>query len=49
MNAKELAVKYYPTFWDMDRIKKLLEAGKLTTDEYKEITGVDYTIKMKEG
>ena len=43
MNAKELAVKYYPTFWDADRIKKLVEAGKLTGEEYKEITGNDYT------
>lgn len=42
MNAKDLAIKYYPTFWDMNRLKKLVEAGKLTTSEYKEITGEVY-------
>lgn len=43
MNAKELAIKYYPLYWDNDRIKKLVEAGKLTAKEYKEITGQVYT------
>lgn len=43
MNAKELANRYYPTYWDKNRIKKLVEVGKLTEKEYKEITGQDYT------
>lgn len=43
MNAKELAIIYYPIYWDNDRIKKLVEAGKLTAKEYKEITGQVYT------
>ena len=42
MNAKELSMKYYPTFWDISRVRKLVEVGKLTIDEYKEVTGEDY-------
>lgn len=40
--AYELAKKYYPNFWGKEKLKKLVEAGKLTADEYKEITGEDY-------
>ena len=39
MNVKELAKKYYPKLWDIDRLKKLVEAGKLTKADYEEITG----------
>ncbi len=42
LNAYELAKKYYPTYWDLDRLKSLVAKGKLTEDEYKEITGLDY-------
>ncbi len=42
MNVKALAQKYYPKLWDVDRIKALVAAGKLTEEDYKEITGVDY-------
>lgn len=34
----EMAKKYYPRLWDINRINALYEAGKLTEDEYKEIT-----------
>jgi hypothetical protein len=40
--AKELALKYYPAYWNEARIRALVEAGKLTADDYKEITGNDY-------
>ena len=30
----ELAMKYYPTLWDKARLDALLEAGKLTKEEY---------------
>lgn len=37
MNAFELALKYYPLLWDENRIKALLNAGKITADEYEKI------------
>lgn len=43
MNVKELAQKYYPRLWDIDRLKTLVAVGKLSGAEYKEITGKDYT------
>lgn len=43
MDVKVLAQKYYPKLWDIDRIKALVVAGKLTEADYKEITGETYT------
>ena len=37
MAVYEMAKKYYPRLWDIDRIKALYEAGKLTKEEYEEI------------
>lgn len=34
----EMAKKYYPHLWSIERIKALCEAGKLTEVEYKELT-----------
>lgn len=42
MNAYELAKKYYPALWNIDRLKKLVAAGKLTEEQFKEITGENY-------
>jgi hypothetical protein len=42
LNAYELAKKYYPQFWDKDRLRKLVKKGKLSTEEYKKITGEEY-------
>ena len=39
MTVKELAAKYYPKLWDIERIKALVTAGKLTSTDFKEITG----------
>lgn len=35
----EMAKEYYPRLWDIDRINKLYETGKLTEEEYNEIVG----------
>ena len=42
MNVFELAKNYYPALWDIDRLKVLVTANKLTAAEYKQITGEDY-------
>lgn len=38
MNVFEMAKKYYPILWDIDRINTLYKAGRLTTEEYEELT-----------
>lgn len=43
MNAYELAKKYYPTLWNIDRLKKLVATSKITKAQFKEITGKDYS------
>lgn len=40
--VKEMAMSYYPKLWNIERIKALVEAGKLTSEEYEEITGEAY-------
>lgn len=35
----ELAKKYYPTLWDINRLRALVAAGKLTQEQFDEITG----------
>lgn len=42
MTVFEMAKKYYPEFWNNERLIALVEAEKLTLDEYKEITGIEY-------
>lgn len=43
-NVYKMAKKYYEDgLWDKNRLKALVEKGKLTEDEYKEITGEIYT------
>lgn len=34
----ELAKKYYPTLWSIDRLRALVAAGKLTQEQFDEIT-----------
>lgn len=38
----ELAKKYYPRYWDIDRLKNLVKKGKLTEAEFEKITGQVY-------
>ena len=40
--VKTLAEKYYPVLWPLDRLKAFVAAGKLTADEYEQITGEVY-------
>ena len=42
MTAFEMAMKYYPTLWSIDRLRALVAAGKLTPEEYMKITGEEY-------
>ena len=39
MSVYEMAKKYYPKLWDKARLQKLVEAGKLTEEQYREIVG----------
>ena len=41
--VKTLAEKYYPRLWGIDRLKALVAAGKLTPEEYFEVTGEAYS------
>jgi len=41
--VKTLALKYYPVLWPLDRLKTLVAAGKLTPEEYEEVTGEAYS------
>ena len=42
MDVKGLAQKYYPRLWDIERLKALVLAGKLSEEDYTEITGQKY-------
>ena len=39
MTVFEMAKKYYPRLWSIERINALYEAGKLTEEEYLHLTG----------
>lgn len=45
MDVKGLAIMYYPRLWNINRLKALVAAGKLSEEDYKEITGEIYTTK----
>lgn len=42
LSVKKMAEKYYPAYWNKDRLRSLVQAGKLTEEEYQEITGEKY-------
>lgn len=42
LSVKKMAEKYYPKYWDKDRLRTLIQAGKLTEEEYQELTGEKY-------
>lgn len=42
-SVKEMAKDYYPNLWSIERLKTLVKAGKISADDFKEITGEDYT------
>lgn len=39
MTVFEMAQKYYPRLWSLERIDALYEAGKLKKEEYLSLTG----------
>ena len=39
MTVFEMAKKYYPRLWDEDRLRQLVDAGRLTEEEYQTIVG----------
>lgn len=39
MSVYELAQRYYPRLWDKQRLEALVRAGRLTAEEYQDITG----------
>jgi hypothetical protein len=39
MTVYEMAQKYYPRLWSIERIEALYKAGKLTEDEYTSLVG----------
>ena len=42
MTVFEMAKKYYPKLWDKERLVTLVEAGKLSSEQFAEITGETY-------
>lgn len=42
MTVFELAKKYYPRLWGKERLASLVEANKLTAEQYEELTGEAY-------
>ena len=42
MTVLEMAKLYYPRLWGEERVRALVEAGRLTAGEYQEITGKVY-------
>ena len=43
MTPFEMAIKYYPRLWSIERIDALKAAEKLTSEEYESITGKKVT------
>lgn len=39
---KKIVSRYYPKIYSLDDVKVFVKAGKLTPDEYMQITGEDY-------
>ena len=37
MTVKEMAEKYYPTMWPLERIETLVAAGKLSREDADEV------------
>lgn len=40
----ELAKKNYPDFWNIEMLRKLVERGRITTEEFEDITGEPYEV-----
>lgn len=44
MTVCEMAKQYYPRLWNEDRIRALVEAGRLTQEEAEEIVGHEVNV-----
>ena len=42
MNVKETAMKWYPKYWSKERVVNLVKLGRMTAEEYREVTGEEY-------
>lgn len=42
---KEKIAKWYPTLWTITMVQNAVIKGVITVEEYKEITGEDYTVE----
>lgn len=42
MDAFEMAKKYYPRLWGIDRLMVLVGAGKLGAEDFQKLTGTEY-------
>ena len=42
LSVTKMAKKYYPRLWSIDRLKALVEAGKMDESDYNKITGFVY-------
>lgn len=40
--AYKMAEKYYPGLWGKEKLRNLVEAGKLSREEYEKLTGEPY-------
>lgn len=38
----EMAKKNYPRLWNIDMLRNLVDKGRITPEQFKEITGEDY-------
>lgn len=38
----EMAKKNYPRLWNIDMLRTLVSKGRITPEQFKEITGEDY-------
>lgn len=43
ITVKEMAKKYYPKLWSIERLKALVKAEKLDPSDFEEITGETYS------
>ena len=41
-NYYEMAKEYYPDRWNIDMLRRLVEKGRLTPEQFEEITGEAY-------
>lgn len=43
MTVLEMALRYYPKYWSDDRLVTLVKADKMSVEDYKAVTGQDYS------